>query len=179
MLDLVDNDAQIRQSGSRFELKSPAFALRPVAEVSWYGARAYCEWIEGRLPTEAEWERAARGIDGRIYPWGNRAPHPDLLNYEWRVGHSSDVGAYPDGVSPSKTYDMAGNVWEWMADWYDPEYYSWSPSENPRGPQEGAHKTLRGGSWLNFSTLVHSTHRFKIKPGFTDRSIGFRCVRWP
>lgn len=148
----------------------------PMQCVTWYGAKAYCEWIGGRLPTETEWEKAARGTDGRKYPWGNTEPTSDKAVYS--VSNTMDVGSKPAGVSPYGAYDMAGNVWEWVNDWYAPDYYASSPTNNPAGPETGDDRVLRGGSWFwAYDYYLRTSHRYYDHPGFWDGNCGFRCAK--
>ncbi len=159
---------------------NPEFDNYPVVYVNWDKANRYCTvWIGGSLPTEAQWEKAARGPDGNMYPWGNDLPNSNLLNYNENIGDTTEVGKYPNGTSVYGVLDMAGNVWEWVNDWYDGTYYSSSPTSNPLGPDTGQYRVLRGGSWLNYASSVGSANRLRSLPTVTGNVIGFRCSRSP
>jgi formylglycine-generating enzyme required for sulfatase activity len=166
----------------------------PVVQVSWDDAKAYCEWAERRLPTEAEWEKAARGTDSLKFPWRNQNIAGDLLNFadrklkeaSWADTSVDDgykftapVGSYPKGASPYRARDMAGNVWEWVADWYGEKYYTSSAAQSPTGPALGQERVMRGGSWDDPQVKVRAAKRLGHIPDFSGADVGFRCAYPP
>jgi formylglycine-generating enzyme required for sulfatase activity len=161
-------------------------AAQPVIGVSWYEAAAFCRWAADltgntiRLPSEAEWEKAARSTDKRKYPWGNNIPTKNLANFGEDPGKTTPVGQYsPNGDSPYGCADMAGNVWEWVNDWYADDYYQKSVGRNPKGPDLGDSKVVRGGAWLNLAFDVRTSYRSRLDPSNREVIIGFRCASTP
>ncbi|MFC1997518.1 formylglycine-generating enzyme family protein [Chloroflexota bacterium] len=173
-LDAGDEDVFIYQLGEEWQ-PIQGYEDHPAIEISWYGAQAYCDWVGRRLPSEAEWEKAARGSDGRVYPWGDDIDC-NKAQYANCAGGLLTVDSKPDGASPFGILGLSGNTWEWTSDWYSEDYYSSSPLENPKGPDEGETRTLRGGSWEYDSKHLRAANRRNNGPAVSMHDYGFRCV---
>ncbi|BBB47500.1 hypothetical protein Pelsub_P0727 [Pelolinea submarina] len=154
----------------------PAFTDHPVVYVAWQAAQDYCAWSGGRLPTEAEWEKAARGTEGLKFAWGNTSPAETQVNANNIVGDTTPVNQYPEGASSYGVLDMGGNVREWVWDWYDPYYYQYAPNSNPTGPISGEKKVLKGASYLDIYRFARPGNRLAHDPHSPGVNRGFRCV---
>lgn len=159
----------------------PGMAKRPVIGLSWKRCRNYCEWRGKRLPTEAEWERAAAGLEGRIFPWGNVPPDQERANFGRccfiRKGEVlEEVNAYSKGQTPDGIFNMSGNIAEWVLDWYDSSYYKTSPYKNPKGPETGKYHVVRGGAWNSLPDYMRSRRRYGNNDGQDFYGIGCRCA---
>lgn len=155
---------------------------KPIFGLQWKRCKRYCEWREKRLPTEAEWERAARGLENRKYPWGNEPPDKQRANFgnccfiqKGKV--LSKVGSYEQGQSPEKVFDLGGNVAEWVYDWYDKKYYKKGPHRNPQGPKKGKYHVIRGGAWNSLPVYLRSSSRYGDSDAKDYYGIGCRCAK--
>jgi len=154
----------------------PAYVNKPVVGVTYNQAASYCGFVRARLPTEAEWEKAARGPNGNIYPWGNDKPACDLLNFGKCVGDLTSVTKYPNGKSYYRAFDMDGNAFEWVADWYAADYYAASPSNDPLGPQNGDQRVVRSAAFDTEAYLLDSARRSSADPASHSNEFSFRCA---
>ena len=178
-LDLDAGGCLIEQVRGEFRARAN-YEAYPVVEVNWNGARAYCEWVGGRLPTEAEWEYAARGRNSSLYPWGDEKPQCGFVQYGQCSSGLTTVGSFPAGTSWVGALDLGGNAWEWVADYYGAGYYRSSAAENPGGPREGQQRVLRGGGGLTYvTTMLRTAARRAADPYTTEGDVGFRCVMDP
>ena len=165
-----------RQTGKAPTVGMPQDPTQPAVGLSWEDAQAYCRWSGKRLPSEAEWEKASRGTDGRAFPWGETFAEGRAALLGQGYAGAAPVGGHPDGASPYGMQDMAGNVWEWVADWYATDAYARLRGRDPQGVETGSHRVVRGGSWVCHPRLLRCAARYRYAPQTRSRFIGFRCV---
>ncbi len=160
----------------------PEMDDKPVFGLQWKRCKKYCEWKNKRLPTEAEWERVAKGTENRKYPWGNEPPDNQKANFGnccfiQKGNVLKEVGSYESGKTPDNVFDMGGNVAEWVSDWYDKKYYKKSPYKNPRGPEKGKYHVIRGGAWNSLPVYLRSSSRYGDSDAKDYYGIGCRCAK--
>ncbi len=158
----------------------PQRGQHPVTNITWKQAYAYCQWLGRRLPTEAEWEKAARGTDGRRFPWGNNEEAIKSWTKERTMTSSrngtSAIGSVAEAASPYGVYDLVGNAWEWVKDWYAEDYYAVAPRQDPQGPLRGSFRVLRGGDWSQGPLELRASTRAWDEMSYWGPTLGFRCA---
>ena len=179
-LEAGDESVRLQRAADGTWQAIPGYADHPATEITWFGAQAFCEWRGGRLPTEAEWEMAARWDPETnavtVYPWGNQEPDSSRANFGIIGTGTRPVGSFEAGRSPLGLYDMAGNVFEWVADWFAPTYEG-AATVNPLGPESGEKKVIRGGSWGDNAFFLRAANRGSLAPTAALNFVGFRCVK--
>lgn len=177
-LNCMEANGCTRPASDNIQYDNWVYRDHPITYVTWFQADEYCRWAGRRLPTEAEWEKAARGTDGRRYPWGNTRPNARLSNFaDANIHEAVSAYRYPLGASPYGVLNMSGNVREWVMDWFDPLYYTYSPYDNPQGPATGEERSLRSGSYNEDQKETRAFSRFKHEPQSAGLSRGFRCAQ--
>lgn len=174
-LDAEDSQVRIHIVNDTW-IVDVGYENHPVVEVSWWGAKEYCSWAGYRLPTEAEWEKAARGTNAQIYPWGNAIPHTGLLNCRNEIGDTKEVGSCPEEASPYCALDMAGNVWGWVSSLYKDYPNNSEVGGEDNGSDSIRFRIYRGGSWSDGNRLIHVAYRYKNDSTYSNNTDGFRCT---